>query len=78
MELLVHSWVIDNNENIFKRKGNYLIKRTDAVDCITEHLRIHLKDLGIADMELRRLMRDFDVDAKKALKYAPYRFNNNL
>lgn len=56
LDLLVHNWVIDNNENIFKRKGNYLINRIDAVDCITAHVRTHLKDLGIADMELRRLM----------------------
>lgn len=78
LDLLIYSCVIDYNENIFKRKSKYLIKRIDAVKCITYHIKNHLKNLGIADMELRRLTRDFEVDKSKTLKYDVYKFDNNL
>lgn len=67
--LLVHSWIIDYQGNIFSRKSSYLLARTDAIDCLTRHIRNHLVNMGVDDMSCRRLMRDFEVDNGRNISY---------
>jgi hypothetical protein len=78
VSLLIHSWVIDYQGNIFSRKGSYILPRIDAVDCLTKHIRDHIVFLGLDDMSCRRLMRDFELDNKKCIIYNSLEFSKGL
>ncbi len=76
--LLIHSWVIDFQGNIFSRKCEYMLPRIKAVDCLTQHIRDHIVFLGLDDMSCRRLMRDFELDNKKCITYDVLEFGKEV
>ena len=69
LELLIHSWVIDDPGNIYSRRATYIIPQINAIECITLHIRNHIISLGVEDMSCRRLMRDLEINKEKAISY---------
>lgn len=76
VSLLIHSWIIDYQGNIFSRKATYNLPRTEAITCIIRHIQKHLLAMGVDDMSCRRLMRDFEVKGEKAIAYERREFYN--
>jgi hypothetical protein len=75
LSLLIHSWIIDYEGKVYSRKGTYILHRKDAIECISEHLKGHLVNMGVDDMTCRRLMRGFTVDKNKCIPYDIFTFN---
>jgi len=78
ISLLIHSWIIDYQGNIFSRKGSYILPRINAVDCLTKHIRDHIVFLGLDDMSCRRLLREFEIDNKKCISYNTLEFDKEV
>jgi len=78
VSLLIHSWIIDYQGNIFSRKGSYILVRINAVDCLSKHIRDHIVFLGLDDMSCRRLMRNFELDNKKCITYDTLEFKKGV
>jgi len=78
VSLIIHSWVVDYQGNIFSRKGSYILPRINAVECLTKHIRDHIVFLGLDDMSCRRLLRDFELDNKKCITYDTLEFRKEV
>jgi hypothetical protein len=78
VSLLIHSWIIDYQGNIFSRKCSYILPRINAAECLTKHIRDHIVFLGLDDISCRRLMRDFELDNKKCITYNTRDFSKEV
>lgn len=75
IELHITSTVRDWAENVYIRKAWYMGHKEKWEDCIKDHVRNHLIDLGTGHMLVMRLIQDFEVAKEKFKPWEKYKPN---
>ena len=72
IELHVTTIVTDWREQVFIRKAWYLGKKGLWKECIRGQLQTHLRDLGVDNLMLKRMLRDFEVSRDRFVDWERY------
>ncbi|SDL72106.1 hypothetical protein SAMN04488034_10920 [Salinimicrobium catena] len=74
VHLFIKTIIVDSFENQFTRKTEHILQRREVKDCIRWRIQEHLKSVGVDMVQIRGLLRDFEVDMEKVIPYDPANF----
>ena len=73
IELHVTSVINDWEDIVYIRKAWYSGNKDSWKECIANHIKIHLQDLSVDSLFIRRSMREFEVSGEKRQDWEKYK-----
>lgn len=74
VNLFIETLIIDSFENRFTRRTEHILQRKEVKDCVRWRIEDQLISVGVDMVQIRGLLRDFEVDVKKVKPYDPETF----